>query len=64
MNSEAHHVPSREPWLSSWCRLHTLHLIALSHLDQPAVLRYALNLADAKFRIYLGSIGASGGATP
>ncbi len=67
---EERYVPPREPWLSAWCRLHSLHLAALAIVDATpdvelhkvrAACRAAIRLADAKYRIYLGSIGAKGG---
>lgn len=63
---EERYVPVREPWLSAWCWLHSFHLVALEHIDDPdsVCLRAAVHLADAKYRLYLGSIGDPTGANP
>lgn len=57
-------VPSREPWLSDWCRLHSLHLAALAVVDaneddeRSTTLRAAAWLARAKDDIYYHSVRA------
>lgn len=65
---EERYVPAREPWLTSWCRLHSLHLAALARIDDAhpigaresgRLVGAACRLADAKYRIYLGSIGGA-----
>lgn len=65
-NIEERYIPVREPWLSAWCWLHSLHLEALKHLDDPdsVCLRAAVHIADAKYKLYLGSIGDPAGANP
>lgn len=61
---EEQYIPEREPWLSEWCTLHSLHLEAIAlaeaNIDTPAErwpLRAAVKLADAKYVLYLASIG-------
>jgi hypothetical protein len=50
---EEMNVPTCEPFLSEWCRLHSLHLAALS--DER--MRGACSLADKKYMVYLASTG-------
>ncbi len=66
--AEERHIPTREPWLSAWCRLHSFHLAALERIDagqsERGLLVGACHVADAKYKLWLGSIGAVGGVTP
>ena len=51
------YVPEREPYLTRWCQLHRAHMLALADEDAPAF-RDACRIADAKYRVFLESIGA------
>ena len=54
-------VPEREPYLSEWCQLHSLHLAALGVVDageddeRSTCLRAAAWLARAKENVYYKS---------
>lgn len=55
------YIPEREPYLSEWCQLHSLHLAALGVVDaneddeRSTCLRAAAWLAQAKERVYYQS---------
>lgn len=52
------YVPSGGAELVEWCRLDTLHRIALSRMDVDSkALMAAVYLADAKYRCWLRSVG-------
>lgn len=54
------YVPTGGPELVEWCRLDTLHRIALSNMDNDlSALRAAVRLADAKYQCWLRSVGRS-----
>ncbi len=51
------YVPEREPYLTRWCQLHRAHMMAVADENAPAF-RDACRIADAKYKVYLESIGA------